>query len=105
MNSEYYLDTDLLRMHADELDASARIAQRLCDEIRQVRRMGDPTFDHRCSALLSKAQGLADFYAAMARVVRNIGDDGDEVICRIRDLILDSRTDFGTIIRVDPADV
>lgn len=105
MDWEYFLDTDLLRMHADELEVSARTARLLCDEIQQIRRLGNPEFEYRSTDLLAKAQGLADFYMAMARVVRNIGDEGDEVICRIRDLIIESRPDFSTIIRVDTTDM
>lgn len=101
MDREYFLDTDLLRIHADELDVSARAARLLCEEIHLICRLGNPEFEYRCTDLLTKAQGLADFYAAIARVVRNIGDDGDEVICRIHNLILDSRPDFNTIIRGD----
>lgn len=101
MDCEYFLDTDLLRIHADELDASAHTARLLCEEIRQIRQLCNPEFDYRCNDLLMKAQGLADFYAAMARVVRNIGDDGDEVICRIQNLILDLRPDFSTVIQGD----
>ena len=105
MDCEYFLDTDLLRIHADELDDSARAGRLLCEEIRLIRRLGNPEFDYRCADLLTKAQELAEFYAAMARVVRNIGDDGDEVIHRIHNLILDSRPDFSTIIRGDITDL
>lgn len=105
MDCEYFLDTDLLRIHADELDVSAHMARLLCEEINQIRRMSDPEFNNRCTDLMTKAQGLADFYAEMARVVRNIGDDGDEVICRIHNLILDSRPDFSTVIRGEIMDL
>ncbi len=101
MEPEFFLNTERLKSHAEELLQQKYTAQRLHQQILTAKRAADPSFAYRFDLLAAKAEGLAQFFSKLSQVMEDTSTDAELASIRARRLIEDSRLHPEEIFQTD----
>ncbi len=105
MEPEFFLDTERLKAHAEELRQVKYIAQRLQQHLLLAEREADPSFAARFDSLVHAAEGLVRFFERLSEAMEDTSTEAELASLHVRRLIEDSRLDPDAIFTIDAAGI
>ena len=84
---DLFVDTELLRDHVSKLREKKKIATKLYENVRGMRRSDEPENAYRYNSLLREIEQLIEYFDRMAAYLSDMSDDAVELSRKMGNLI------------------
>lgn len=101
MALEYYLDTDKLRLHAQEIRKEQHLSMQIYDKLYYIRQQADPEFENRLTRIIQDVQKLKLFFEKLAKLMEEISDEAELVSVHIRRIMEEAQWNPETVLKTD----